>query len=81
MSKKDNDWIRKIVVARAEEMELSAYALAQKTEGAVSISAVKRFMRGKHQIGDHHLAAIMRVLKLKITPIDAKADSLPPDAS
>lgn len=66
--------IRDIVVARAENLGLSAYAIAKASNGAVSEDAVKRYMMGRGDITTGKLDAVFRALSLVVVPRKSTPD-------
>lgn len=60
------DWIQARVIARAEEMELSAYAIAKATNGAVSEDHVRDYLTRRKSMGSHKLQHVLRVLQLDV---------------
>ena len=60
--------IRSIVIKRAARLDMTAYAIARDTKGAVSPDQVQRFMAGTGDITSARLDAVMKVLGLEIRP-------------
>lgn len=61
-----SDWIRRKVAARAVKIDLSSYAIAAMTGGAVSEDAVRRYITGRTAINSTALAHVLSVLGLTI---------------
>jgi hypothetical protein len=62
------DWVQARVIERAAELGLTAYAIAQRTEGAVSEDHVRAYLTKSKSMGSHKLQHVLRVLGLTITP-------------
>ena len=60
------DWIQSAVVARATELGLTAYAIAQLAENAVSEDAVKSYLTGRKSLTSAKLQHVLRVLGLSL---------------
>jgi hypothetical protein len=60
------DWLQAAVVARAKELDLTAYAIARDTGWAVSADHVQAYLTGKKSMGSHKLQHVLRVLKLRV---------------
>lgn len=60
------DWIQERVIAQAAELELTAYAIAQQTEGAVSEDHVRDYLTRRKSMGSHKLQHVLKVLGLKL---------------
>jgi hypothetical protein len=58
------------VIARAGELGLSAYAIAQQTRGAVSEDHVLAYLSRRKSMGSHKLQHLLRVLGLDISRAD-----------
>lgn len=61
------DWIQERVIARAAELELTAYAVAKLTGGAVSEDHVRDYFARRKSMGSHKLQHVLEALRLKIT--------------
>lgn len=62
------DWMQQRVIARAQELGLTAYAIAKATGGAVSEDHVKNYLERRASMGSHKLQHVLRVLRLDVTP-------------
>ncbi len=62
----EKDWIQARVIARARELQLTSYAIAQRTEGAVSEDHVRAYLTRAKSMGSHKLQHVLRVLGLRI---------------
>ena len=60
------DAIRETVIARAAELNLSAYAVAKLTGGKVSQSHIRAFMNRKKSMGSEKLQHVLKALRLRI---------------
>lgn len=65
-SQDPSDWIQSRVIARANELGLTAYAIAQKTGGRVSNDHVKDYLERRKSMGSHKLQHVLTVLGLEI---------------
>lgn len=63
------DWVQDRVIARAQELGLTAYALSQATGGAVSPEHVKNYLERRASMGSHKLQHVLRALRLDVAPI------------
>ena len=61
-----NDWIQERVIARAAELQLTAYAIAKRTDGAVSPDHVQDYLQRRKSMGSHKLQHVLNVLGLTI---------------
>lgn len=61
------DSIQALVSKRARELNLTAYAIAQATSGAVSRQHVHDFLRGDKSMGSEKLQHVLVVLGLTIS--------------
>lgn len=57
-----NDWLQSAIIARAAELELTAYAIAKATNGAVSEDHVQAYLTRRKSMGSHKLQHVIRVL-------------------
>ena len=62
----DNEWIRKVVVARADTLGLTAYAVATRTGGRVLPDTVKNYFEGRSGMTTTHLQHVLDVLGLTL---------------
>lgn len=62
------DWVQEIVIARARELGLTAYAIAKRTDGRVSEDHVKNYIERRASMGSHKLQHVLKALDLVITP-------------
>lgn len=60
------DWIRDKVALAAKARGLSAYALAKRTEGKVSIRQVQRYLAGSSSLTSELLQHVLDVLGLRV---------------
>jgi hypothetical protein len=60
------DWIQQAVIARAKALGLTAYRIAQMTDGAVSEDHVQAYLTRRKSMGSHKLQHVLRVLDLDI---------------
>lgn len=63
--------IREVVIERAEEREMTAYAIAKATvdpdgEQVVSINHVSEYLAGRKDMTGQKLDAVLRVLGLRV---------------
>lgn len=63
---KEFDSIQAIVIARAAELGLTAYAIAKLTGDAVGPDHVKDFLEKRKHMGSHKLQHVLRVLGLTV---------------
>lgn len=63
------DWIREIVIKRAEDMGITAYAIAEATGLEVSHDTMKRFLTRNGSIRSDHLSMIFSVLGLDVKKV------------
>lgn len=61
-----SDWIQDIIIARTTALGMTAYALAQATDGAVSEDHVRAFLTRKKSMGSFKLQHVLRALGLTI---------------
>jgi hypothetical protein len=61
------DWVQATVMARALELGLTAYAIAQRTGGAVSEDHIQAYLTRRKSCGSHKLQHIFRALGLRLT--------------
>lgn len=61
------DWIQERVIARAAELEMTAYAVAKATEGAVDENHVRNYLQRRSSMGSHKLQHVLRVLGIGLT--------------
>lgn len=61
------DWIQDRVISRAEQLELTAYAIAKATGGKVSEDHVRDYLTRKKSMGSHKLQHVLSVLGLEIS--------------
>jgi hypothetical protein len=61
------DWIQSAVIARAAKLNLTAYAIAKLTDGAVSEDHVKDYLERRKSMGSHKLQHVLAVLGLALT--------------
>lgn len=66
------DWIAERVIARAAELNLTAYAIAKRTEGAVTENAVKDFLSRRCSLSSRKLQHLFKVLGLTVV-VDPRA--------
>lgn len=57
-----SDTMQEAVIARARDLDLTAYAIAKATEGAVSEDHVKKYLDRRSSMGSHKLQHVIRVL-------------------
>lgn len=62
-----SDWIQATVIARAAELDLTAYRIAQLTDGAVSADHVQAYLMRRKSMGSHKLQHVLRVLGLGLS--------------
>jgi hypothetical protein len=60
------DWIQQTVIDRASALGLSAYAIAQRTAGAVSADHVLAYLARRKSMGSHKLQHVLTALRLTI---------------
>lgn len=63
------DWIQDAVIARADTLGLTAYAIAQRSAGGVSEDHVQAYLTRKKSMGSHKLQHVLRALGLTVTPV------------
>ena len=66
-----DDWIQQTIEARAEERELTAYAVAELCRNAgheIDHGTVKRYFAGRCALNSRHVSAICDVLGLVVRP-------------
>lgn len=63
------DWIQARVIARARELDLTAYAIAKLTVGAVSQQHVSDYFSRRSSMGSHKLQHVLRVLGLTLSEV------------
>jgi hypothetical protein len=61
-----SDWIREAVIARADELNLTAEAIAARTDGAVSRNHVREFLARRKQMTSGKLGAVMTALGMTV---------------
>lgn len=67
-SKEDlSDWIQDAVIARAEKLGLSSYAIAQATGGKVSEDHVRAYITRSKSMGSHKLQHVLQALGLRLS--------------
>lgn len=66
----NRDWVQEAVIARAAELQLSAYALAQATGWAVSPDHVLAYLNRKKSMGSHKLQHLLRALGLSVVALE-----------
>lgn len=62
-----SDWIQARVISRAEELGLTAYAIAKASGGAVSEDHVQAYLTRRKSMGSHKLQHVLRALGLELT--------------
>ena len=62
-----DDPIRETITARAEQLGLTAYAIAKRCE--MSPEAVKRYLTGRCSLNSRYVSAICEVLGLELRPV------------
>jgi len=60
------DAIQERVIARAAELSLSSYAIAQRTGGKVSEDHVRDYLTRRKSMGSHKLQHVLAVLGLSV---------------
>lgn len=60
------DWVQERVIARAAELGLTAYAVAQSVAEHVSASHVYDYLARRKSMGSHKLAHLLTALRLTI---------------
>lgn len=63
------DSIRELVIARARELKLSAYAIAKRTGGQVTQESVCHFLQGRTSMTTRKLQHVLTVLRLRLAPV------------
>lgn len=61
-----SDWIQSAVIARAAKLDLTSYAIAKLTGGAVSEDHVRDYLTRRKSMGSHKLQHCLRVLGLTV---------------
>lgn len=64
----NRDWIQDACIRRARDLDMTAYAVARDTDGAVSENHVRQYLSRRASMGSHKLKHVLRVLGLTITP-------------
>lgn len=64
----DDDFIRDAIVARAESLGHSAYAIGRAT--GIDPGSVKRYFTGRFSLNSQRISAICRFLNLDLRPVD-----------
>jgi hypothetical protein len=67
-----DDWVQARVIARARELEMTAYAIAKTSDGRVSEDHVQAYLTKRKSMGSHKLQHVLRALRLEILPHDDK---------
>lgn len=67
----DDDWIRARVIARANELGLTAYGIAKATEGRVSTNHIRCYLAGEKSLTSSKLQHVLTVLGLQISSTSA----------
>ncbi len=62
------DKIQRAIAARADQLGLSAYAVAKHCD--ISPEAVKRFFTGRAALNSRYVSKICEVLKMELKPVD-----------
>ncbi len=62
------DWIQDAVIARAAALGMTAYAIAQASNGAVSDDHVQAYLTRRKSMGSHKLQHVLSALGLTVTP-------------
>ena len=60
-----DDWIRDAIVARADKLGLTAYAVAKHCE--IDPSAVKRYFTGRCALNSRYVSSICEAVGLRLT--------------
>lgn len=60
------DWIQDAVIRRAEQLDLTSYAIAQMAGGAVSADHVRAYLTRQKSMGSHKLQHVLRALGLEV---------------
>ena len=63
-----SDWIQDTVIARASQLEKSAYRIAVDCGHAVSEDHINDYLRRRKSMGSHKLQHVLKVLGLKVVP-------------
>lgn len=66
MPKGPPDWIQAAVIARADELGLSSYAIAKATNGKVSEDHVRNYLTRSSSMGSHKLQHVLKVLDMDV---------------
>jgi hypothetical protein len=61
-----HDWIQDAVIARAKVLGLTAYAIAQRTDGRVSADHVQAYLTRRKSMGSHKLQHVLWALGLQL---------------
>lgn len=61
-----SDEIQKAISSRAEDLGLTAYAIAKQCDGKPSKDAVNRYLRGDCALNSRYVSAICKVLGLEL---------------
>lgn len=61
-----SDWIQSVVIARAAELGLTAYALAKATDWQVSEDHVRAYLGRRKSMGSHKLQHLLTALGLEL---------------
>lgn len=62
----EQDTIREAVAQRAEELNLTAYAISKQLEGVPSQESVKRYLCGRSSLSTKYVSRICEVLGLEV---------------
>lgn len=66
MTNHEQDMIRKAVAQRAEELNLTAYAISKQLEGVPSQESVKRYLSGRASLSTKYVSRICEILGLEV---------------
>lgn len=64
----DIDHIRTAIIARAAELGLTAYAIAQRCEGSPNNEAVRRYLTERCSLSTRYVSRICDALGLELRP-------------
>lgn len=64
------DTIRETIIARAEQLGLTAYAISQQCGGSPNPEAVKRYLTERCHLGSQYVSKICDVLGLELKVSD-----------
>lgn len=62
-----HDWLQQAVIARANELGMTAYAIAKASAGKVSENHVHCYLTGRKSMGSHKLQHVLAALGLELT--------------